>query len=238
MSSSSRQSRRDAARRRDQAAGRSRWLLPVAAVAAVLLVGTAAIVLGGGGGGGQTASSTRPSASAVSSGAGSGAIGGVPTITGLGLVPFENPTGDPAVGRPAPTVVGASFDGRPVSIGGTGRPAIIIFLAHWCSHCQAEVPLVQAWLDGGGLPDGVDIVSVSTATDPAAPNYPPDAWLAREGWTPPVVVDPTGSIADAYGLPGFPYFVFVDADGNVAGRISGEVPVADLEAIAADLAGG
>ena len=232
MSSSSRQSRREAARRRDRAAGRSRWLLPLAAVAAVAVVAVAAVVLGSGPG--ATASSARPSPSAGASVDGGGTV---PTITGLGLVPFENPTDDPAVGRPAPTVVGASFDGRPVSIGGTGRPAIVVFLAHWCSHCQAEVPLVQAWLDSGGLPDGVDIVSVSTATDPNAPNYPPDAWLAREGWTPPVVVDPTGSIADAYGLPAFPYFVFVDADGAVAGRLTGEVPVADLAAIAADLAG-
>ncbi len=164
--------------------------------------------------------------------------GDVPTITGLSLVPFENPDGDAAVGLPAPTVVGASFDGRPVTIGGSGRPQIVMFVAHWCPHCQAEVPLVQAWIDQGGLPDGVDIVTVSTSVNPDAPNYPPDEWLAREGWTPPVMVDPTGSVSTAFGLQAFPYFVFVDADGDVAGRLTGEVPIADLQRIADGLAAG
>jgi len=232
MSSSSRQSRRDAARRREQAAGRPRWLLPALAVLAVVVVGGAAVLLSGQPSDPGAQSSARPSAS------GGSVTGDAPTITGLSLVPFENPDGDAAVGQPAPTVVGASFDGRSVAIGGNGRPQMLLFLAHWCSHCQAEVPLVQAWLDQGGLPDGVDVVSVSTSTDPAAPNYPPEEWLAREGWTPPVMVDPTGSVATAFGLPAFPYFVFVNADGTVAGRMTGEVPITDLDAIADQLAAG
>jgi cytochrome c biogenesis protein CcmG/thiol:disulfide interchange protein DsbE len=231
MSSSSRQSRREAARRREQAASRPAWLLPALAVAVVVVIGGVALALSGNQ---PTDSSARPS---LSPGASSPA-GDAPTITGLSLAPFENPDGDIAVGQPAPTVVGSSFDGSPVSIGGNGRPQMLLFLAHWCSHCQAEVPAVQAWLDAGGLPDGVDLVSVSTSTDPAAPNYPPDEWLRREGWTPPVMVDPTGSVATAFGLPAFPFFVFVNADGTVAGRITGEVPVEDLEAIAVQLAAG
>jgi cytochrome c biogenesis protein CcmG, thiol:disulfide interchange protein DsbE len=231
MSSSSRQSRRDAARRREQAARRPAWLLPALAVAVVVVIGGVALALSGNQ---PTDSSARPS---VSPGA-SAAVGEAPTITGQSLVPFQGPVGDVAVGQPAPTVVGASFDGSEVAIGGNGRPQMLLFLAHWCSHCQAEVPAVQAWLDAGGLPDGVDLVSVSTSADPAAPNYPPDEWLRREGWTPPVMVDPTGSVATAFGLPAFPYFVFVNADGTVAGRITGEVPVADLEGIAEQLAAG
>jgi hypothetical protein len=30
---------------------------------------------------------------------------------------------------------------------------------------------------------GVEIISVVTAIDPNRPNYPPDAWLAREHWS-------------------------------------------------------
>ena len=36
------------------------------------------------------------------------------------------------------------------------------------------------------------------------PNYPPDVWLASEGWTLPVLVDPTNSVAQAYGLSAYP----------------------------------
>lgn len=230
MTHSSRKSRRDAARQRERAASRPGWLIPILAVAAVVLVAGAAIALSG----------TAPTEGALPSAVASapGAAGDAPVITGQSLVRFDPATADAAVGQVAPTVAGTSFDGSRVTLGGSGRPAIVVFLAHWCSHCQAEVPLVQAWINSGGLPDGVDLVSVSTSTDPAAPNYPPETWLAREGWTAPVIVDPTESIATAFGLSAFPYFVYVRADGTVAGRITGEVPITDLQTVADGLAAG
>ena len=54
--------------------------------------------------------------------------------------------------------------------------------------------------------------------------------------TAPVLVDSAGTVADAFALPAFPYFVFVNADGTVAGRLTGEVPIEDLDAIADQLA--
>ena len=92
------------------------------------------------------------------------------------------------------------------------------------------MPLIQSWIEAGGVPDGVDLVAVATGIDPAAPNYPPDAWLEREGWTVPVIADPTNSVATAYGLTGFPYWVFIGPDGAVRARAAGEMPIADLEA--------
>ena len=145
------------------------------------------------------------------------------------LPAYDDSGEDPAVGTPAPVVEGFDFEGDPVTIGGAGTPHVVIFLAHWCPHCQAEVPRVQEWLDDGNLPEGVQVRSVSTSMDASRPNYPPEAWLEREGWTSPVLVDGDGSVADAYGLSAFPYFVFVDADGQVAGRATGEMEVAELE---------
>ncbi len=211
----------------------SRWALPGLIAAAVVVAAVLAFVLPGSGrpsGGGS--STVPPSGGAVGSPS-AGASGGpvaVPTITGPALADFMNPTGDPAVGRPAPQVQGFDFDGTPVAITADGRPKVAIFLAHWCPHCQAEVPLIQSWIEAGGVPDGVDLVSVATGIDPAAPNYPPDAWLEREGWTVPVIADPTNSVATAYGLTLFPYWVFIGPDGAVRARAAGEMPIADLEA--------
>ncbi|MDQ3782544.1 MAG: redoxin domain-containing protein, partial [Actinomycetota bacterium] len=73
---------------------------------------------------------------------------GVPEVTGEALAPHPGnmlPADDPAVGIAAPAVVGEDFDGNTVSIDPTdGSPKAIMFLAHWCPHCQAEVPRVQA----------------------------------------------------------------------------------------------
>ncbi len=104
-----------------------------------------------------------------------------------------------------------------------------MFIAHWCPHCQAEVPLIQTWVSAGGVPQGVDLVSVATGIDPTRPNYPPEAWLQREGWTVPVIADPTNSVAGAYGLPAYPYWVFIGPDGKVVARAVGEISIPDLE---------
>ena len=47
-----------------------------------------------------------------------------------------------------------------------------------------------------------------------------------------------GKAGQAYGLSAFPYFVFVDAQGKVAGRTSGEMEPDQVEAIFEALAKG
>lgn len=224
MTQRSRDSRRDAARSRE-GARRPGWLLPGLGALVVVAAALVAVVLSGSGDGGSSALPTDlPGASAAASS--STVPGADPVISGAALPVYGDPAADTAVGQTIPTVTAAGG-----SIALDGRAKILVFLAHWCSHCQAEVPVVQAWLDAGGLPEDVDMVSVSTAIDPNRPNYPPDAWLAREGWTPPVIVDPANTVADAFGLSAFPYFVFVHADGTVGARVTGELAIADLEAI-------
>jgi cytochrome c biogenesis protein CcmG/thiol:disulfide interchange protein DsbE len=138
---------------------------------------------------------------------------------------------DPAIGDTAPTLVGESFDGSPVTIKPTGKPQVVVFLAHWCPHCQAEVPRIVAVAKSGGL-DGIDVSAVATSTSAEAGNYPPSAWLAREKWPFPVLADSkTGTAGVAYGLPSFPYFVFLDGAGQVLGRSTGEAEPAALKAI-------
>ena len=124
-----------------------------------------------------------------------------------------------ANGETAPTVIGQDFDGNEVRIENDGRAKAIVLLAHWCAHCQNEVPAVQAWLDSGGGVEGVDMYSVATAMDSNRDNFPPSEWLDREGWTVPVIRDDSNnSVHTAYGSGGFPFWVFVNSDGTVAFR--------------------
>lgn len=149
---------------------------------------------------------------------------GDPVVAGAPLPPLQD-AGDAALGSTIPEVTGADFDGNPVAITLDGRPKILIFLAHWCSHCQAEVPVLQSLVDEGRLPDGIDLIGVATSTAETRPNFPPSAWLDREGWSSPTIVDDADySVARAYGLSAFPFWVFVDADGTVLGRVTGEIP--------------
>lgn len=143
-------------------------------------------------------------------------------ISGQALPPFSDP--DLGLGQSAPSITATTLEGDRVQVPSAGSPRVIGFFAHWCPHCQAEVPNVVEWLDAADLPGGVDVLAVSTSVNESADNYPPSAWFARTRWPNTVLLDsPEGEIAASYGLTAFPYWVAVDADGTVARRHSGSM---------------
>lgn len=144
-------------------------------------------------------------------------------VVGEPLPPLDDPSTDPAVGSPAPVITGQSFDGTSVTIGGSSDgPTLLVFLAHWCPHCNDEIPELNELRDSDALPADLDVVGVSTAVAPDRDNFPPSKWIVDKDWTWPVLAD--SETADAfvvYGGSGFPYSVMLDADGNVLGRKAG-----------------
>jgi len=157
------------------------------------------------------------------------------SLAGTALAPLPDNGNDPAVGKTAPTLSGKDFSGNAVTVTpATGRPRLILFVAHWCPHCQAEVPRVVKWLADGSIPAGLDLVAVSTGVQASAPNYPPSKWLAKENWTKPVLADSAAmESAKAFGLTSYPYFVLLNADSTVAVRASGELTRAELRKLLA-----
>lgn len=146
-------------------------------------------------------------------------------ISGSGLAPFPG-TGaaDPAIGQEAPVLEGSDWEDNALSTAPNGDPSLVVFLTHWCPHCQAEVPVLQDVADSGQVPDGLNVYAVATGTDEGAPNYPPTRWLIGEGWTYPTMLDDeSSSAAAAFGLTSYPYYVILDGDGRVLGRLSGEL---------------
>ena len=153
------------------------------------------------------------------------------TVEGESLPFYADPaTADPAQGLTAPTVSGADWNDVSTTIGPDGRPKILVFLAHWCPHCQAEVPVIQQWVDSGGLGEDVDLYGVTVLTNRLQSNWPPQDWLEEEGWTAPTIMDDEDSSAVfAYGVRGTPFYVVLDGENNNLGRFSGEVGQAGLE---------
>ncbi|HEY8546192.1 MAG TPA: thioredoxin family protein [Acidimicrobiales bacterium] len=160
----------------------------------------------------------------------------VATVRGASLVALPDDRADPAVGLPAPTIEGEDLDGDPVLAPTRGRPTVVLFVAHWCGHCQAEVPIVQRWLDEGRKPVGVDLVTVATAMDATRSNYPTSEWLDEEGWASPTLADGDNHAAAAYGLAAFPFWVVVGGDGKVVERRTGELTAEELDGLFATAA--
>jgi thiol-disulfide isomerase/thioredoxin len=149
---------------------------------------------------------------------------------------LADPAADPAVGQVAPSLDGVSFDGTPVTVTSDGTAKLVLFVAHWCPHCQREVPKVQQLVDDGAVPPNVRVVAVSTAVRPADGNYPPSAWLTKEGWTSPVLLDDqSSSAAQAYSLPAFPYGVYLDGQNRVVARTAGEIETDTIEGLLQEL---
>jgi thiol-disulfide isomerase/thioredoxin len=108
---------------------------------------------------------------------------------------------------------------------------MLVFLAHWCPHCNAEIPELIALNDAGEIPNGVDVIGISTGVQPGEENYPPSEWINAKGWPWPILADDEDSTAFlADGGSGFPYTVLLDADGNVLSRVSGSRSSADISA--------
>ncbi len=157
---------------------------------------------------------------------------GNPTVEGDALPVYASGSEDVAVGLTAATVRGADWNGNEVTIEPDGTPKIVVFLAHWCPHCQAEVPVIQQWVDEGNLPDDVEMISIATGTNRLRDNWPPQDWLEREGWTQPVIMDDElTTVAVHYGMGATPMFMVLDGENNNLGRISGELSTEALNTL-------
>lgn len=189
--------------------------------------------------------SDAPDADAVESDAPASGLqqNGPVSVDGDLLAPFTSTDGDPAVGVAAPVVSGESFDGSPIVIGGeTDAPTLVVFLAHWCPHCNDEIPVLVGMENDGLMPDGLDVVGVSTAVQADADNFPPSDWIVDNDWPWPVLADDEELAAIAsMGGTSFPFAVVLDSDGTVlarrAGGASAEDTVEFLNAALANAAG-
>ena len=147
------------------------------------------------------------------------------TISGDPLPEFAGQNDlDIVGGLPAPTFSAPNENSEIISIEKNGNAKALVFLAHWCGYCQKEVPIVQNLIDTVGVPDGVEVIAIATAIDRGRENYPPQKWLADEGWSELQLYDLEREIGTAYGLNAFPYWVFLDKDLNVVARQTGNIP--------------
>jgi thiol-disulfide isomerase/thioredoxin len=136
-----------------------------------------------------------------------------------------------AIGAQAPDIGGSNFTGETTNVTKDGRGKALIFLAHWCPHCQAELPLLSDWVkDNAANYSNVDFYAVATGSHPTRANYPPSEWILKdEKWPAKVIVDNnTFDFAKAYGLGSYPYMVFLNGQNQVVTRTSGEIAMTDF----------
>lgn len=153
------------------------------------------------------------------------------TVDGDSLDPLGQDATDPALGKVAPNLSGYTFSGFPVSVkpATDGQPTLLVFLAHWCPHCNAEMPRLINWYEDGLVPDDLRVIGIGTASRKDQANWPPSEWMQSFDWPFEVMADSEVNDAGiAYGVDGYPFMVVLDKDGKVAARHSGEMEESEI----------
>ena len=158
------------------------------------------------------------------------------TIEGAALDGFtqemiQGEAPDTAIGELAPIVSGVDYEGNAVTIDAAADgPTMVVLLAHWCPHCNAEIPRLNEWRESGNVPEDLNIVGVSTGVNPERDNYPPDQWLVDKDWQWTVLADSAEySAFQAFGGEYFPTVVIIGSDGRVLTRFSGEPSAEEID---------
>lgn len=119
-------------------------------------------------------------------------------------------------GTPLPTFQALDFEGRTITVPAPGRPTVVNFWATWCEPCRAEMPLLQQMADF--YSDRLALQAVNFKERAVAVQR----HVRSSNWTVPVVLDPMGAGAQAWGVKVFPTTVGFDAQGRPRWRVTGE----------------
>ncbi|HXM19397.1 MAG TPA: TlpA disulfide reductase family protein [Candidatus Tumulicola sp.] len=143
----------------------------------------------------------------------------------------------PAAPSPAPAGVKApafSVSGPLGSITNAslaGKPYLLELFATWCPHCQRMTKVLKS-IRSKIQESKLAIISVTASglASDATPNNPVpesqadvEAFDKKFGVSWPTFFDPKFTVANAFGIAGFPQFYVVDANGKIVWSQGGEM---------------
>ena len=107
-----------------------------------------------------------------------------------------------------------------------GKTVFLNFWATWCPPCRKEMPDIQKLYEEYQAEEDPSVIILGIA----APNYGREgseeeiiAFLEKNGYTYPVVMDTTGEMFMQYGIYSFPTTFMIDAEGNIFGYLPGQL---------------
>ena len=116
-------------------------------------------------------------------------------------------------------------DGEPIRLSSFRGDVIVLnFWASWCAPCRLEAPGLRR-VSERYRDEGVRFLGVDYRDDEAAAR----AFVEEFRLKYPSVSDPSGSLADDYGLIGFPTTFIIDPEGTIRYRFVGYLDEAVLE---------
>jgi cytochrome c biogenesis protein CcmG/thiol:disulfide interchange protein DsbE len=145
------------------------------------------------------------------------------SVVALAVACTSSPPGEhPAVrtlSGTMPAIEALTLDGGSISPSDyAGRPVVVNFWATWCGPCRREQPLLAS--AARDLGERATFIGIDYEDqDDAARD-----WLERYDVPYANVADPSGDLADGFGVTvGLPTTFVIDADGRMRFRVMGEI---------------
>lgn len=113
-------------------------------------------------------------------------------------------------GAQAPDFELTTLDGKTVVLSKLrGKPVLLDFWATWCGPCRRALPHTQELAKK--YKDQAHVLTVNLREAPETVR----AFMEKNNYTFPVLMDSDGSVARNYGVTGIPHFVIIDAQGKI-----------------------
>jgi peroxiredoxin len=137
------------------------------------------------------------------------------------------PVNSPLIGTVAPRFVAETLSGDHVLLATLrGHVVVLSFFASWCAPCRAEAPnLVAFEYDTHSRTDLLGVI-YNDSTAAAA------SFARTDGLTYPILEDPSGTIANDFGVVALPVTVIINARGRVTEVLQGTATTSQLVAAA------
>jgi thiol-disulfide isomerase/thioredoxin len=119
--------------------------------------------------------------------------------------------------RAAPQFSVNTLDGGTLSNSSySGQLVLLQFWTTWCPYCHRDLPALDN-IQSAYASKGLSVLAIDVGEDEATVQR----YLQANPRSCPIALDKNLSAAASFGASGFPHYVLIDRQGNIAGMASG-----------------